>query len=408
MTAQTFPTTTAALDAGAITAVVAVKDVPDAYRMGRCTGAGHDRTITCWKGASYAHARCLLCGGRLGTTTRILQGRAMLVAPAIAKTWAAADKAAKAAAKAAKIDAGELEAKHLTVGMVINAGRGQGPARVYAIRQNGRYSTRIDVTLELNAERVRQTLYGRYSSAQYAPATTVTATYRKADTVPVIDAADFEPMPVAEYLLAVSQARLAVNPAAMAKSQADAARYATDADELEARLGATAERVTRRRRWAANSTAGAARYRAELEAAQELVAWAGAQLVGALLELAEPAAQAALTITGDAETGELEEGAWAPGSPAEVYGPETFEEEPEPASCAGAGEGYWRCDVAGGCADCRALARAAADDDQLEEWEAELELERRHQAEENAAANEADRQPGASHSHAAAYCSSCT
>lgn len=34
-------------------------------------------------------------------------------------------------------------------------------------------------------------------------------------------------------------------------------------------------------------------------------------------------------------------------------------------------EGYWTCDVPGGCRDCRSLARSAEDDYQLDEWKAE-------------------------------------
>lgn len=39
--------------------------------------------------------------------------------------------------------------------------------------------------------------------------------------------------------------------------------------------------------------------------------------------------------------------------------------------CAGVGVGYWECDVPGGCADCRRIARAAEDWGLLEEWRLE-------------------------------------
>jgi hypothetical protein len=43
--------------------------------------------------------------------------------------------------------------------------------------------------------------------------------------------------------------------------------------------------------------------------------------------------------------------------------------------CAGEGNGYWLCDVVGGCAGCRELAAAIDDTDQLADWKAEAEAE---------------------------------
>lgn len=40
--------------------------------------------------------------------------------------------------------------------------------------------------------------------------------------------------------------------------------------------------------------------------------------------------------------------------------------------CAGVGVGYWECDVVGGCADCRRIARVAEDSEQLAEWYREM------------------------------------
>lgn len=37
-------------------------------------------------------------------------------------------------------------------------------------------------------------------------------------------------------------------------------------------------------------------------------------------------------------------------------------------TCAGDGTGYWNCDVPGGCADCRSLAREIEDTEQLSVW----------------------------------------
>lgn len=37
-------------------------------------------------------------------------------------------------------------------------------------------------------------------------------------------------------------------------------------------------------------------------------------------------------------------------------------------TCAGDGNGYWLCDVPGGCVGCRELATAIDDADQLAEW----------------------------------------
>lgn len=44
-------------------------------------------------------------------------------------------------------------------------------------------------------------------------------------------------------------------------------------------------------------------------------------------------------------------------------------------SCSAAitGDGYWTCDVPGGCTDCRRLARAIDDKYQLAIWREELE-----------------------------------
>lgn len=45
-------------------------------------------------------------------------------------------------------------------------------------------------------------------------------------------------------------------------------------------------------------------------------------------------------------------------------------DHPEPEGCHAArtGEGYWTCDVPGGCSDCRALAREIDDTDQIAQW----------------------------------------
>lgn len=42
-----------------------------------------------------------------------------------------------------------------------------------------------------------------------------------------------------------------------------------------------------------------------------------------------------------------------------------------PCRAARTGEGYWTCDVPGGCGDCRHLAVALPDPDQIAEWNAE-------------------------------------
>jgi hypothetical protein len=36
-----------------------------------------------------------------------------------------------------------------------------------------------------------------------------------------------------------------------------------------------------------------------------------------------------------------------------------------------ASEGYWTCDVPGGCSDCRALAREIDDTEQIVRWDAQ-------------------------------------
>ena len=42
-----------------------------------------------------------------------------------------------------------------------------------------------------------------------------------------------------------------------------------------------------------------------------------------------------------------------------------------PCNAALSGQGYWTCDVPGGCSDCRSLAREINDTEQIATWNAE-------------------------------------
>ena len=53
-------------------------------------------------------------------------------------------------------------------------------------------------------------------------------------------------------------------------------------------------------------------------------------------------------------------------------GDEDWTEAEVQGDCAGVGNGYWYCDLPGGCPDCRALATEAGDGAQLAAWKAEV------------------------------------
>jgi hypothetical protein len=87
------------LDQGDATALVPARAIPDGWKVARCADGwrrGHDRILTSWKGApTYAHAECLLCGGRLRQSTRNLIAEALLVAAPVRDLWRSRANAAR-------------------------------------------------------------------------------------------------------------------------------------------------------------------------------------------------------------------------------------------------------------------------------------------------------------------------
>lgn len=282
--AEGFGKLTSAVELGAVAGQIDVAAMPTGYKMGRHRGTSHDRVVTAWTGAgTLSEARCLVCGkrGSLHVTTRVLQATAWLATAAVSKLWAAEAKATKAAELKAKLADGHKLARDLEVGDSVVGGRYVGyngySAVVRRIEQSPHYTTRLLVTVEYDAAKVRDAAERSYGAMH---TTTTTWELKKADTVRMADRPAV-PMTAAEYLatFVVLEAQKIAQQAADALKSA--ARYRGDyyGRGDSAYNAQAAEKYERR----------AAERAAEGQALEAAASTIGLELAGALVALAASA-----------------------------------------------------------------------------------------------------------------------